>query len=80
MIEDQLKLAKLACRQMQKVDKYTKMNALDAISKGLLENIEYILAENAKDINNLGNLIVKCDNQEYTLNSGEVSIIQKNYE
>ena len=34
----------------------------------------------AKDINNLGNLIVKCDNQEYTLNSGEVSIIQKNYE
>ena len=52
MIEDQLKLAKLACRQMQKVDKYTKMNALDAISKGLLENIEYILAENAKDINN----------------------------
>lgn len=31
----------------------------------------------AKDINNLGNLIVKCDNQEYTLNSGEVSIIQK---
>ena len=28
MIEDQLKLAKLACRQMQKVDKYTKMNAL----------------------------------------------------
>ncbi|MBS5587529.1 MAG: glutamate-5-semialdehyde dehydrogenase [[Clostridium] spiroforme] len=52
MIEDQLKLAKLACRQMQKIDKYTKMNALDAISKGLLENIEYILAENAKDINN----------------------------
>ena len=52
MIEDQLKLAKLACRQMQKVDKYTKMNALDAISKGLLENIEYILAEHAKDINN----------------------------
>ena len=32
MIEDQLKLAKLACRQMQKVDKYTKMNALDAVS------------------------------------------------
>ena len=47
MIEDQLKLAKLACRQMQKVDKYTKMNALDAISKGLLENIEYILLPSA---------------------------------
>ena len=34
----------------------------------------------AKDINNLGNLIVKCDKQEYTLNSGEISIVQKNYE
>lgn len=52
MIEEQLKLAKLACRKMQKVDKYTKMDALDAISKALLENIDYILGENAKDIAN----------------------------
>lgn len=52
MIEEQLKQAKLACRQMQQVDKYTKMNALDAISKALLENIDYILNENAKDIAN----------------------------
>lgn len=34
----------------------------------------------AKDINNLGNLIVKCDKQEYTLNSGEISIVQESYE
>ena len=54
MIEDQLKLAKLACLQMQKIDKYTKMNALDAISKGLLENIEYILAENRSEERRVG--------------------------
>lgn len=52
MIEEQLKLAKLACRKMQKIDKYTKMDALDAISKALLENVDYILDENAKDIAN----------------------------
>ena len=50
MIEEQLKEAKLACRKMQNIDKYTKMDALDAISKGLLDNIDYILGENAKDI------------------------------
>ena len=43
MIEEQLKQAKLACRKMQNIDKYTKMDALDAISKALLENIDYIL-------------------------------------
>lgn len=52
MIEEQLKQAKLACRKMQNIDKYTKMDALDAISKGLLENIDYILGENAKDVAN----------------------------
>ncbi|MCI9131198.1 MAG: glutamate-5-semialdehyde dehydrogenase [[Clostridium] cocleatum] len=52
MIEEQLKQAKLACRKMQNIDKYTKMDALDAISKALLENIDYILGENAKDIAN----------------------------
>ena len=52
MIEEQLKEAKLACRKMQNIDKYTKMDALDAISKGLLDNIDYILGENAKDIAN----------------------------
>ena len=52
MIEEQLKDAKLACRKMQNIDKYTKMDALDAISKGLLDNIDYILGENAKDIAN----------------------------
>lgn len=52
MIEEQLKQAKFACRQMQNINKYTKMNALDAISKALLENIDYILNENAKDIAN----------------------------
>lgn len=52
MIEEQLKQAKLACRKMQKISKYTKMDALDAISKALLENIDYILGENAKDIAN----------------------------
>lgn len=52
MIEEQLKQAKLACRKMQNIDKYTKMDALDAISKGLLDNIDYILNENAKDIAN----------------------------
>ena len=38
MIEEQLKQAKLACRKMQNIDKYTKMDALDAISKALLED------------------------------------------
>lgn len=52
MIEEQLKQAKLACRKMQNIDKYTKMDALDAISKALLENTDYILGENAKDIAN----------------------------
>ncbi len=52
MIEEQLKQAKLACRKMQNIDKYTKMDALDAISKGLLDNIDYILGENAKDVAN----------------------------
>ena len=52
MIEEQLKQAKLACRKMQNIDKYTKMDDLDAISKALLENIDYILGENAKDIAN----------------------------
>ena len=52
MIEEQLKQAKLACGKMQNIDKYTKMDALDAISKALLENIDYILGENAKDIAN----------------------------
>ncbi len=52
MIEEQLKQAKFACRKMQNIDKYTKMDALDAISKALLENTDYILGENAKDIAN----------------------------
>lgn len=52
MIEEQLRQAKLACRKMQNIDKYTKMDALDAISKALLENTDYILGENAKDIAN----------------------------
>ena len=52
MIEEQLELAKLACRKMQKIDKYTKMDALDAISKALIESVDYILEENNKDIAN----------------------------
>lgn len=50
MIEEELKQAKLACRKMQTVNKYTKMDALDAVSKALLNNIDYILEENAKDV------------------------------
>ena len=49
MIEEQLMQAKLACRKMQNINKYSKMCALDAISKALLENVDYILGENAKD-------------------------------
>lgn len=52
MIEEQLRQAKMACRKMQNINKYSKMCALDAISKALLENMDYILGENAKDIAN----------------------------
>ncbi len=50
MIEEQLKQAKLACRKMQNIDKDTKIKALEAISKNLISNIDYIVAENKKDV------------------------------
>lgn len=50
MIEEQLKQAKLACRKMQNIDKDTKIKALEAISTNLRANIDYIVAENKKDI------------------------------
>ena len=50
MIEEQLKQAKLACRKMQNIDQDTKIKALEAISKNLIENTDYIVAENKKDI------------------------------
>lgn len=50
MIEQVLKDAKYACREMQLVSKEKKIQALQAIHDGLLENTEYILEENQKDI------------------------------
>ena len=50
MIEEPLKQAKLACRKMQNIDKDTKIKALEAISKNLISNIDYIVAENKKDV------------------------------
>ncbi len=55
MIEEQLKLAKQACRKMQIVDQDTKIKALKAISQNLLNNIDYIIGENKKDIANAKN-------------------------
>lgn len=49
IIIEQLKLAKFSCRTMQNIDKVTKEQALKKISEALLENIDFILAENEKD-------------------------------
>lgn len=50
MIEQVLRDAKYACREMQLVSKETKIEALQAIHDGLLANVDYILEENQKDI------------------------------
>ncbi len=50
MIEQTLENAKKACRNMQVVDKDTKIKALHAMADALVENTDYILEENQKDI------------------------------
>ena len=50
MIENILQQAKKACRQFQVVDKDTKIQALHAIEKALLENMDAILHANQKDL------------------------------
>lgn len=52
MIEKQLKQAKRACLKMQNIDSQTKIKALQKISSNLLSNVDYIIAENKKDIAN----------------------------
>lgn len=52
MIEKQLKQAKKACLKMQNIDSQTKIKALREISNNLLSNIDYIIAENKKDVAN----------------------------
>ena len=52
ILEEKLKKAKQASRQMMKVNSQTKNEALELISKALLNHIDEIILENQKDIQN----------------------------
>ena len=50
MIKEQLKEAKKACRFMQNVKPEVKNKALKNISEALIQNSQFIIQDNQKDI------------------------------